>query len=196
MTNQFRSALSLLLPLVFTGVVLAGTPGLPPQGQQKGKVAIVNTEALQAQIGEYRSKVEAINKQFEPRTKDLQGLADRISALETTINTQRNQLTPARVAEMSDQLDQMKREYQRKQEDLQHDGERALTQSLGPIKEKLRKFLEGYCTKRGITLVIDIANAFEQNVLLWYDQRVDVTVDFVNEYNKANPVATSAPVKP
>ncbi|HEU4386875.1 MAG TPA: OmpH family outer membrane protein [Blastocatellia bacterium] len=194
MKKQIRSAiLSLLLPLVFTSIASAGPS---PQAPQKGKVAVVNTEVLQAQIGEYRAKVEAINKQFDPRQKELQGLADRINALDTTINTQRSQLTPARIAEMTDQLDQMKREYQRKQEDLQHDGERALAQALNPVKEKLRKALEDYSAKRGIAVVVDIANAFEQNVLLWYDQRIDITQDFINEYNKANPVASSTPPKP
>jgi outer membrane protein len=190
--------LSLLLFLLSAVVVSAQAAGSPAQtASQKGKVAIVNTEVLQGQIGEYRSKVDAINKQFEPRTKELQGLADKINALETTINTQRPTLTPARVAEMSDQLDQMKREYQRKQEDLQADGERALAQTLNPVKEKLRKYLQDYAAKRGITVVIDIANAFEQNVVLWYDSRIDITQDFIVEYNKANPVgAATTPPKP
>jgi hypothetical protein len=32
--------------------------------------------------------------------------------------------------------------------------------------------------------------------VLWFDQRLDVTKDFINEYNKANPVAPAAAAPP
>lgn len=188
-----RPAKPILLILLSCAAASAQQPARP--ALQKGKVAVINTAALQEQIGEYKSKVEALNKKFEPRVKEIQSLAERITALETTIGTQQQTLTAARLAEMTEQLEGMKRDHTRKREDLEIEGQRALNQVVGPTKEKMGKFLQDYAARRGIVVVIDLANAFEANALLWYDRRLDVTQDFVAEYNRVNPVA-GAPAKP
>jgi outer membrane protein len=193
--------------LALAGLAIAASAqqtGAPTQGRAgavapKGKIAFVNTGVFQDQIGEFKSRVEALNRQFEPRVRELQSKGERVAALENTIKTQGGVLAPAKLAETNEQLEREKREYQRKQEDLEADGNRAKDQLLGPIREKLTKFVEAYTEKRGITLLIDLANAIQSNTLVWYDPRADVTQDFVNEYNKANPVSATpaaAPQKP
>jgi outer membrane protein len=167
----------------------AGAPSPLPNG----KVAVINTSAFQEKIGEFRAKIEQLNRQFEPRIKEVQSLADRINALETTIKTQGSTLTPARIAEMTEQVETMKRDYQRKAEDLQADGNRARNQALEPVSQKLAKFAEEYTKRRGIVFMIDLANALQSNTIIWYDTRTDVTQDFINEYNKAYPVPGQKP---
>ena len=169
----------------------SGAPLLP-----KGKLAVINTGIFQEQVEEFRAKVDQLNRQFEPRVKDVQSLADKINALETTIKSQSAVLTPARVAEMTENLEGMKREYQRKGEDLQAEAGRARDRAFEPITGKLTKFAEDYTAKRGIIVLVDIGNAVQSGTVLWYDPRTDVTQDFVKEYNKANPVATAAPAAP
>jgi Skp family chaperone for outer membrane proteins len=169
--------------------------GAPTATLRKGKIALINSAAFQSEIAEYKAKIEAINRQFEPRTKDLQSLVDRIAALENTLKTQGQVLTPANVAERTEQLEAMKREHQRKQEDLQIEGRRALEQAITPLNQKLGKFLQDYTAKRGITVIIDVANEGEANFLVWADPRIIITRDFINEYNKAHPVAP-APASP
>ena len=174
------------------GAARPAAPALLP----KGKVAVINTAMFQQQVGEFKSKIETLNKQFEPRVKEVQGLAERITALENTIKTQSGALSAAKVAEMTEQLETMKRDYQRKSEDLQADGNRAKDRAFEPISGKLVKFAEEYTAKRGIVLLIDLANAQQAGALIWFDQRTDITQDFINEYNKANPVPTAAPATP
>lgn len=167
-------------------------PALVP----KGKVAVINTAIFQDQVDEFKAKVEALNRQFEPRVKEVQSLADRITALETTIKSQSGVLTPARVAEMTENLETMKREYQRKGEDLQAEAARTRDKAFEPITGKLTKFAEDYTAKRGIVILMDIGNAVQSGTVLWYDPRTDVTQDFVNTYNKANPITTTPAPKP
>ncbi|MEK6289328.1 MAG: OmpH family outer membrane protein [Acidobacteriota bacterium] len=173
----------------------AGAPQKPaaPLLLPKGKVAVVNTAAFQEQVQEFKQKIEALNRQFEPRVKEVQGLADKINALETTLKSQSGVLTPARVAEMTESLGTMKRDYQRKSEDLQADAGRLRDKAFEPITGKLSKFAEDYTAKRGVVMLIDLANGVQSGTLLWFDPRSDVTQDFINEYNKANPVTTIAP---
>ena len=168
-----------------------------PSGLPKGKIAVINTAMFQAQVFEFKARIEALNRQFEPRVKDVQALADRITALETTVKAQASTISPAKMAEQAEQIESMKKDYQRKAEDLQADANRARDKAFEPIQAKLGKFAEQYTATRGIIMLIDLANAVQSGTLLWYDRRSDVSQDFINEYNKANPApATPASPKP
>jgi outer membrane protein len=99
---------------------------------------------------------------------------------------------------MNEQLNDMKKDYQRRGEDLQAEAERAQARAFQPLSEKLGKFAEEYARKRGIVLLVDLANSVQSGTVLWFDRRSEVTQDFINEYNKAHPVpnapaTTSAP---
>lgn len=173
----------------------AGAPQKPaaPALLPKGKIAVINTAAFQEKVEEFKVKIESLSRQFESRVKEVQGLADKINALETTLKSQNGVLAPAKIAEMTENLDSMKRDYKRKAEDLEADAGRARDRAFEPITGKLGKFAEDYTAKRGIVMLVDVANALQSGIVIWFDPRSDVTQDFINEYNKANPVATAAP---
>lgn len=172
----------------------AGAPQKPaaPALLPKGKIAVINTGAFQEKVEEFKAKIESLSRQFEPRVKEVQGLADKINALETTLKSQNGVLAPAKIAEMTENLDSMKRDYKRKAEDLEADAGRARDKAFEPITGKLGKFAEDYTAKRGIVMLVDIANAVRSGTVIWFDPRSDVTQDFINGYNKANPVANAA----
>jgi len=198
----FKLSVTILALASLAGTSLAQQPAAAAQKPAapavlpKGKIAVVNTGLFQEQVAEFKDKVDSLNRQFEPRVKDVQGLVDRINALETTLKSQGGVLAAARVAEMTENLESMKREYQRKSEDLQADAGRARDRAFEPITGKLGKFAEDYTAKRGIVMLVDIGNAIQSGTVLWFDPRADVTQDFISEYNKANPVTTAAPKAP
>ena len=196
--SRFSFASLALLVLGISGAAQQPGAGAPqkapaPALLPKGKIAVINTGVFQQQVEEFKAKVDSLNRQFEPRVKDVQGLADKITALETTLKSQSGVLTPAKVAEMTENLEGMKRDYQRKGEDLQAEAGRARDKAFEPITGKLGKFAEDYTAKNGIVVLVDIANAVQSGTVLWFDPRLDITQDFVTAYNKANPVTATAP---
>jgi Skp family chaperone for outer membrane proteins len=205
LANAIFSAAFILVAVV-AAPAQSQPPLAPPQqpraaGLPAAKIAVINTARFQDQVGEFRVKIEALNRQFETRVKEVQSIADRITALEQTLKTQSNVLTPARIAEQTEQLEMMKKDYQRKAEDLQADASRARDAAFKPISDKLGKFAEDYTKRKGISLLVDLANALQSGVVVWFDPRTDVTDDFIAEYNRANPApgaapAAAAPVKP
>jgi Skp family chaperone for outer membrane proteins len=197
--KHFSNLMKTLLVFAFLGITAtAQQPATSATAQPKPalpantKIAVINTAAFQEKVAEFKVKIDALNRQFEARMKDVQGIADKITALENTLKTQANVLTPQRIAEQTEQLEAMKKDYQRKAEDLQADASRARDKAFEPVTAKLSKFAEDYTSKRGITMLIDLANSLRTGSLLWFDPRIDVTQDFINEYNKANPVPTAA----
>lgn len=188
-------ALSCLSVMAFAQQPPAGAPQKPaaPALLPKGKIAMINTAVFQEKVEEFKAKVDALNRQFEPRVKEVQSLNDKITALETTLKSQSGVLSAAKQAEMTENLESMKRDYKRKAEDLEADAGKARDKAFEPIQGKLSKFAEDYTVKRGIVMLVDVANAMQSGTVVWFDPRSDITQDFINEYNKANPVATGAP---
>jgi outer membrane protein len=192
---KMKLALAVLALPLLAGLAFAQSPGpsaKPAPLLPKGRLAVINTAAFQSEVEEFKAKVESLNRQFEARVKEVQGLNDKITALENTLKSQSGVLSAAKVAEMTENLDTMKRDYKRKGEDLEADAGRARDKAFEPITGKLGKFAEDYTAKRGIVMLVDISNAIQAGVVIWFDPRSDITKDFIVEYNKANPVATSA----
>jgi len=187
-------ALQLLCFSAFAQQPGAGAPQKPaaPVFLPNGKIAVINTAAFQENVEEFKAKIDSLSRQFEPRVKEVQGLADKINALENTLKSQNGVLAPAKIAEMTENLESMKRDYKRRAEDLEAEAGRARDKAFEPITGKLSKFAEDYTAKRGIVMLVDIANALQSGTVIWFEPRSDITKDFINEYNKANPVATAA----
>lgn len=167
----------------------AGVAGLLPDG----KVAVINTAVFQERIGELRQKYEQVNTQFQDRYKELQDLDQRVKQLESDLTTKAPAMPPDKVQEMREQLEGMRKQGQRRLEDFNTDYNKALENHTKPVRDKLGQFIQNYATQRSIILIIRLPEAFQSGTLAFAAPSVDITDDFINEYNKANPVPVSAP---
>ncbi|MGH9759392.1 MAG: hypothetical protein ACREDR_24630, partial [Blastocatellia bacterium] len=71
-----QTGFRLLVLVAIAGFAMAMCPGLVPAAQkpsgspgQTGKIAFINSDSLQDQLFEYKAKIDALNRQFEPRVK-------------------------------------------------------------------------------------------------------------------------------
>jgi hypothetical protein len=98
---------------------------------------------------------------------------------------------------MADQYADMQKIYKRSAEDLQNEINRDVEVSLAPVQKKLSDFLEAYANRNNIVLILNVAVAYQSGALAYATQAIDITDDFIAEYNKANPVpgAAAAPAR-
>ena len=66
---------------------------------------------------------------------------------------------------------------------------------VGPVMDKINKFFDQYCQQRNIVMALERQVAESSNLLVWMAPVAEITEDFMNEYNKANPSSTSAAPK-
>src|SRR6185369_2415212 len=93
-----------------------------------------------------------------------------------------------------DQLDQMKKDYQRRGEDAQAQYTRRRQELFLPLQDEVGKALDGFAKSRGITMVID---ASQTEGILFASEVLDITRAFINDYNLKNPATAAAtPPKP
>ena len=98
---------------------------------------------------------------------------------------------PKSIQAKIDQLEQLKKDFQRKGEDAQAAYNRRRTEMFSPLQEDIGKALEAYAKANNIHVIIDGS----QVPLVYAADALDITRAFINEFNSKNP-ATAAVTPP
>jgi len=163
------------------------------------KMAVIYTDLFLDQktgIAKFNSLVTKLNGEFQKTKDELTQMQTRSTTLESEINKLRDAPQGAPVDQRSlqakiDQLDQLKKDIQRKGEDAQANYNRRRQDLFGPLQEEIGKALEAFAKARGINVIIDAA----QVPLLYAADSIDITRAFISDFNSKNP-ATAATTTP
>ena len=163
------------------------------------KMAIIYTDLFLDQktgIAKFNSVVTKLNGEFQKTKDELTQMQTRATALDSEINKLREAPAGAPVSQPAlqakmDQLDQLKKDIQRKGEDAQAAYNRRRQELFLPLQEEIGKALETFAKARGINVIIDGT----QVPLLYAAEAMDITRAFITEFNSKNPVtaATTPP---
>ncbi len=161
------------------------------------KMAVIYTDAFldqKAGIAKFNSVLAKLNGEFKQIKDELDGMQTRAQTLEAEINNLRqNSATPvATLQTRIDQLDQLKKDAQRKGEDAQANYNRRRQELFFPLQDEIGKALEVFAKARGINVIIDGA----QVPLLYAAESIDITRAFIAEFNSKNPVTAATPTPP
>ena len=163
-----------------------------------GKVAVIDTSQFAEKILELRSKADTVNKKYEARFKELEGMKQQMDTLQADIQRQQSVAAPDKLRTMQEQYQTIATNFKRRGEDLQNEYNREAETAIRPVRDKLRDFVRDYATKRNIVLILDLPGSSQAGTIAYLNPAIDVTDDFIGEYNRANPVpgATAAPARP
>jgi outer membrane protein len=164
------------------------------------KMAVIYTDAFLDQktgIAKFSIVITKLNDEFK-RTKDeLTQMAARAQTLEDEINKLRAAPEGSPIDQKSlqakiDQLDQLKKDVQRKSEDAQAAYNKRRQDLFMPLQDELGKALEAFAKARGINVIIDAA----QVPLLYASESIDITRAFIIDFNTKNPVTAATTTPP
>ena len=158
------------------------------------KIALIYSDAfLDAKTGiaRFGTVVNALNREFQPRQTELQQLQQKIQTLTDDITKTQAVADPRTTQTKQDQLDQMKKDFQRKGEDAQAAYDRRRKEMFTPLQDDIGKALEIYAKGHNINVIIDGS----QVPLVYAADALDITRAFINDFNSKNP-ATAAVTTP
>src|SRR5215510_508200 len=182
--------MKLLLTLAF---LLIAAPGAFAQaagdGATKLKVATIDSMVFREDILELKAKYDKLQAEFAPKYRDLESMQNSI-ANKQKVAQENKTLTPQQAQKLSDEIEQLKKEYNRSLQDSQDLADKRAQAETDDIYDKLRKSLEQYCAKKGITQLFDARRLSDTGVAVYMAPTANITKDFISEYNKANPVQT------
>jgi len=182
-----RYKLFILASMLLIGSSSAFAQGAAPAAAPvpKMKIGIVDILAFRDQIGELKVKYDKLQTEFSKVYQELESLQGTMAAKEKTLSENQG-LTEQQAAKLSAELENDKREYQRRVEDTQALARRRETEETEAIYDKLSKFLDQYCAKRGITTVFDARRLQETGVVVFAAPQANITEDIIKEYNATN----------
>ncbi len=160
----------------------------------ESKIALIYSDAfLDAKTGiaRFGTVVNALNREFQPRQTELQQLQQKMQALTEDITKTAAVADPRTLQTKQDQLDQMKKDLQRKGEDAQVAYDKRRKEVFTPLQDDIGKALEVYAKAHNINVIIDGS----QVPLVYAADALDITRAFINDFNSKNP-ATAAVTRP
>jgi len=171
-----------------------GRPASQPAVAATGdaKIAIIDTEAFndeKAGIARLVTAMKGVDNEFQPRRNELKGLTDRYTTLVTEIEKTKSVIDPNALAQKNDQAQTLKTEIQRKQEDAQAAYQKRMGEVIAPVYDDIGKSLQAFARQRGISVIFDAAKL--QGGIFLVNDAVDITRDFIAEYNRSHPATAS-----
>jgi Skp family chaperone for outer membrane proteins len=159
-----------------------------------GKVAVIFSEAFQdpklgiAKFGVLQNQLVA---EFKKPQDELTAAAQRVQSLQDEIAKLQSSsapIDPKTIQAKVDQVDQLKKDSQRKLEDTQAAYQKRRTDLMTPLQDDVGKALDAFAKAHSITLIID---GSQVPGVLFAAESMDVTKVFISEYNAKNPVTAS-----
>lgn len=173
--------------------VTQGSPAIP-----ESRIALIYSDDFRnpkTGIARYQALMNGLNTEFTKTQQDLTAMAQRIQQLQDEITKAQaaGVIDPRSIQTKSEQLEQLKKDYQRKGEDAQAAYKRRHDEVINPLNDDINKALTAYAKAHGITVIIDAT----QVPMIYVDDKVDITRAFINDFNSKNPATTAAtPARP
>jgi outer membrane protein len=156
------------------------------------KVGIINIQAAIVNSNEGQRDFESLQKKFDPKRQELEGLNKEVDELQKKFNTQGDKLNDEARGDLLKQIDSKKKLLQRNYEDANTDIQAQQNEIANRIGQKLVEVLDKFAKDNNFTIILDVSG--QSSPVLWAASTVDITKPVVEAYNAASGVA--APAKP
>ena len=177
------------------------TPAAPQAAAPQTAVAVPDSKMAmiysdmfldpKAGIAKFNSLLGTLNREFQPRQAELQGLQTKINALNKEIDDTQSVADPNAIRQKREQLAQMNTDFKRKGEDAEAAYTKRRQEIFLPLQQDIGKALEAFAKARGITVIVDGS----QVPVVYAADSLDITRAFINDFNSKNP-ATAAVTRP
>lgn len=216
MIRNYLLPVSALLVVVFAATISAQQQTARPAAAQptptpsaaapavvnlpNGRMAVIYTDAFldsKTGIARFAVLVTKLNGEFKALKDEIQGMQTRGQALESEIQKLQSAPEGTPIDQRSlqakiDQLEQLKKDIQRKGEDAQAAYNKRRQELFTPLQDEVGRALEAFAKARGINVIIDAG----QVPLLYIADSMDITRAFITEFNSKNPATASASPAP
>ncbi|MBV9957396.1 MAG: OmpH family outer membrane protein [Acidobacteria bacterium] len=156
------------------------------------KIAYVDTEAFSDEktgITRYVAALNNLQREFQPRQTELQNLANRIKAIADEIQKTGSVSDPKALQDKQSEGERLQRELEYKKKEYDAAVAKRYDEVVGPISQDIGNALIAFAKQRGITMTFDISKL--AGAILTLDRSMDITTEFVKEYNSKNPATAS-----
>jgi len=187
------AALGLLFAAFFAVSAFAQAPAA------NGKIGLVDTGAFfddkpGAGIPKLKNAVSSVNAEFKTVNDELTTLNTQHQQKVDEYNKLKGSAVPTKPEDLEAKataIQDLETTMKRKQEDAKARYDRRMGQVVDPINSDIVKAMTEYAKSKGFAIILDGAKLEQAGVLLGFDDKYDVTKDFITYYNGRSPGTTA-----
>lgn len=189
--------ISFIFTFVFTVSAFSQTGGAQPAA---GKIGLINTLAFgdeKAGVTKYRAARKSVEDQLLPISNDIKAKTSRLQALAKEIDDARKNpaIKPDSIQAKIDEAQNLEIQIKRMQEDGKAKYERLYSQIVGPVYNDILRASSEFAKQKGYAMILDGAKLEEAGLLMGFDEKYNVTTEFITFYN-ARPASTATTAVP
>lgn len=196
--KTFRSIAAVLMCAAMFAVSASAQTAQP-------KIGIVNTGAFDADKGitKYVTAMNTLEGVMKPELTVLQTMNNKIQALKTELEDLQGKLNDPKLPPAVDktklqataqtkyeEYQKLGLEFEYKQKDYKANLERKEATIMSPVRTDIGNALQEFAKKNGYMMILDASKLDGAGLLLAFDEKFDVTKDFIAFYN-TRPATTA-----
>jgi len=179
-----------------TRLVNAGTSSVTNiQPPAAGSIAVIDSGTFAEDkegITRVSTALRQIDAKFTPIQTEIKGMQDRLIAMRSDIDKKRATSSAAVIAQQTEQADQLELQIKRKAEDARADYQKQIGITIQPLQAEVATALNAYAQAHGILIIIDVNRV----PLIYANESIDITKDFIAEYNRTHPAGGAPATRP
>jgi len=146
-----------------------------------------------AGIARVMTAMKQLQVKFDPLGAEIRGMRERLSTMRADLQKKRAIQDAATTARQAEEANNLEVQIKRKAEDAQASYEKEARTIMESLQNDLGNAVIAFAEAKGITLVLD-ANRVP---IIYAANSLDITQDFINEYNRTHPAGSApAPARP
>lgn len=170
----------------------------PPQTRPAAgpaNIAIIDSSEFgdeKAGIARVMVAMRQLEAKFQPLRNELRGMRDKLNTMRTDLQ-KKQAIQDAKITQQQvEEAERLDVQIKRKAEDAQASYQKESLAILEPLQKDIGDALNAYAKAKGISLLIDVNRV----PVVYAASSLDVTKDFIAEYNRTHPAAGAAPARP
>jgi Skp family chaperone for outer membrane proteins len=167
-----------------------------PPAAAPANIGIIDSSAFgdeKTGITRVMNAMKQLDAKFQPLRAEIRTMRERVNTMRADLQKKRGIQDARTTAQQAEEAERLDLQVKRKAEDAQASYQKESLAMLEPLQKDIAESLNAYAQAKGLTLVID-ANRVP---ILYAATSLDITRDFINEYNRTHPAgAAPAPARP
>ncbi len=160
---------------------------VPEKMKDTGKLVFIDTRAFgdeKTGINRYVAAVKSLEVEFKSRQDEMTSIKGRIKAISDELLYMKNE---KEIKVKQEERRKLEKELENKRKDASAAFDKRYDKVVGPVASQIGVALDAYAKKRGYAFIFD--NSKFKDVSYFSDKSINVTQDFITDYNKLYPVS-------
>jgi len=191
---KIHHAVPALMGLLLVPAAWGQAGSAAPASGTAGKVAVINIQTAITGTSEGKQAAAELQSKYTPRQTELDNLRKQIEDIQTRLRNGATTLSDEEKQRLAQEGDRLTRSFQRKQQELQDDGNEDQREVVDRIGRKMLDVIDKYSKENGYAVVFDISA--QNTPVVYAANHIDITQDIVRLFDQAYPVKAAAAPKP